>query len=306
MDFETQPEPFKKEGQDIESRVLFLEQRVGRILEELERIREKPNVENIIVEFLEDLEKIKKEWKKEEEKINFIKGFAEDFNRKMEEFRKIDIKGFEENVGRLNEAMKRLEEQRRLTEGIYETIASATKPLNERIAVVENEIENLKSKPLGAEVDLSKINELDNRISSLEEDLRKLSTTISILPSQGLTQGSKELEEKVENLENKISNLEVSLASFKPAEIKEGTVSTDEIAKNIFSLNERMDQIEKKIKLLEESFERSLEEFKSSIQSSKEAKKAEVTSVLEEMTKKISSLEEKFEVKKKSSPLVIE
>ena len=306
MDFETQPEPFKKEGQDIESRVLFLEQRVGRILEELEKIREKPNVENIIVEFLEDLEKIKKEWKKEEEKINFIKGFAEDFNRKMEEFRKIDIKGFEENVGRLNEAMKRLEEQRRLTEGIYETIASATKPLNERIAVVENEIENLKSKPLGAEVDLSKINELDNRISSLEEDLRKLSTTISILPSQGLTQGSKELEEKVENLENKISNLEVSLASFKPAEIKEGTVSTDEIAKNIFSLNERMDQIEKKIKLLEESFERSLEEFKSSIQSSKEAKKAEVTSVLEEMTKKISSLEEKFEVKKKSSPLVIE
>lgn len=306
MDFETQPEPFKKEGQDIESRVLFLEQRVGRILEELERIREKPNVENIIVEFLEDLEKIKKEWKKEEEKINFIKGFAEDFNRKMEEFRKIDIKGFEENVGRLNEAMKRLEEQRRLTEGIYETIASATKPLNERIAVVENEIENLKSKPLGAEIDLSKINELDNRISSLEEDLRKLSTTISILPSQGLTQGSKELEEKVENLENKISNLEVSLASFKPAEIKEGTVSTDEIAKNIFSLNERMDQIEKKIKLLEESFERSLEEFKSSIQSSKEAKKAEVTSVLEEMTKKISSLEEKFEVKKKSSPLVIE
>jgi len=306
MDFETQPEPFKKEGQDIESRVLFLEQRVGRILEELERIREKPNVENIIVEFLEDLEKIKKEWKKEEEKINFIKGFAEDFNRKMEEFRKIDIKGFEENVGRLNEAMKRLEEQRRLTEGIYETIASATKPLNERIAVVENEIENLKSKPLSTEIDLSKINELDNRISSLEEDLRKLSTTISILPSQGLTQGSKELEEKVENLENKISNLEVSLASFKPAEIKEGTVSTDEIAKNIFSLNERMDQIEKKIKLLEESFERSLEEFKSSIQSSKEAKKAEVTSVLEEMTKKISSLEEKFEVKKKSSPLVIE
>jgi chromosome segregation ATPase len=300
MDFENQPEPLGKESQDIESRVIFLEQRVEKILEELRKIREKPDVETIIVEFLEDLEKIRRDWKKEEEKINFIKSFAEDFNRKIEEIRKIDVKSFEENVERLNEAIKRLEEQKKLTEGIYETITSATKPLNERISIIENEIENLKSKPLGAEIDFSKINELDNRISSLEEDLRKLGTTISILPQSS----TKEFEEKIKNLEKKISNLEIVLTSLKPAEIKEGI--PNEITENIFNLRERIEQIEKKIKLLEESFERSLEEFKSSLQTAKEAKKAEVTSVLEDITKKISSLEEKFEIKKKSSPLVIE
>lgn len=298
MDFETGT---FGEKSNIESRVTFLEQRVERILEELEKIREKPNVENIIVEFLEDLEKIKKEWKKEEEKINFIKSFAEDFNSKIEEIRKIDVRGFEENVERLNQALKRLEEQKRMTESVYETIISTTKPLNERITTLENEIKNFQFQP--REIDFSKINELDNRLSSLEEDMKKLATSISVLPSQ--PSGSQDFSEKIENLEKKISGLELSLSSFKPSEIKEGTISTDEIAKNFLSLNGRIDELEKKIKLLEESFDRSLEEFKSSLQA-KEAKKTELTSVLEEITEKISSLEEKFENKKKTSPIVIE
>ncbi|MEM5794131.1 MAG: hypothetical protein QXS48_02245 [Candidatus Aenigmatarchaeota archaeon] len=301
-EFATRPETFEK-GQDIESRVLFLERRVERILAELEKIREKPNVEQIIVDFLEDLEKIKKEWKKEEEKINYIKSFMEEFDRKVEEIRKIDIKGFEEKVEMLNQALKRLEEQKKMVEGVYDTIFSATKPLNERIAVVENEIKNLEAKSVGLkEFDPSKISELENRVSSLEDDLRRLGSTISTLPNQG----TREFEERMESIERKISSLELSLTSFKPVEVKEGVTTTDEIAKNFLTLNSRIDELEKKIKLLEESFDRSMEEIKSSVQKSKEAKKAELSSVIEDITKKISSIEERLEAKKKVSPIVIE
>lgn len=309
MDFEAQPEGFAtrpetfERGQDIESRVLFLERRVERIIAELEKIREKPNVEQIIVDFLEDLEKIKKEWKKEEEKINYIKGFMEEFDRKMEEIRKIDIKGFEERVEMLNQAIKRLEEQKRLTEGIYDTIFSTTKPLNERITVLENEIKNLQNQSLGIkEFDVSKVDELENRISSLEEDVRRLGATVSVVPQAE----SKGLEEKIEALERKIAGIELGLSSFTQSETKEGVSIPEEVTKNFLTLNSRIDEIEKKIKLLEESLERSLSEIKSSVQATKESKKAEISSVLEEMTRKISTIEEKLEAKKRASPIVIE
>ncbi|MCS7106222.1 MAG: hypothetical protein NZ942_02820 [Candidatus Aenigmarchaeota archaeon] len=309
MDFENrlegfnQPESFGK-SQDIESRVLFLERRVERILGELEKIREKPNVEQVIVDFLEDLEKIKKEWKKEEEKINFIKSFIEEFDRKADEIRKIDIKDFEEKVEMLNQGLKRLEEQKRMIEGVYDTIFSATKPLNERISTLENEVKSIEARAIGLkEFDLSRINELENRISSLEDDLRRLGSTFSVLPSQGI---SKELEERIENIDRKISSLELTITNLKPSEIKEVSVSTDEIAKNFFNLTTRIDELEKKIKLLEESFDRSLEEFKSMIQKSREAKKAELSSVIENITQKISSIEERLETKKRASPIVIE
>ncbi|MEM5834737.1 MAG: hypothetical protein QXQ69_02720 [Candidatus Aenigmatarchaeota archaeon] len=296
-----QPETFEK-SQDVESRILFLERRVERILAELEKIREKPNVEQIIVDFLEDLEKIKKEWKKEEEKINFIKGFIEEFDRKIEEIRKIDIKGFEEKVEMLNQALKKLEEQKKMIEGVYDTIFSTTKPLNERITVIENEIKNLEAKSLEIkEFDPYKINELENRMNSLEEDVRKLGSTLSLASSIE----SKELEKRVEVLEKKVSGIELGLSSFTSEETKSGA-PPEEIVKNFSTLNSRMDEIEKKIKLLEESFEKSLNEIKSSFQAVKEAKKAELFSLVEEMSKKISNLEEKIEAKKKAVPIVIE
>ncbi|MEM7825570.1 MAG: hypothetical protein QW412_01775 [Candidatus Aenigmatarchaeota archaeon] len=293
MDSENQPEVFTR-IQNIESRILFLEQRVGRILEELGKIREKPNVENVIVEFLEDLEKIKRDWKEEEKKINSIKGFIENFNTKMEEIRKIDIKGFEENVEKLNQALKKLEDQKRMIESVYETIISATKPLNERITLLENEIKNFQFQP--KEIDSYKINELDSRVSSLEEDFKKIAMSISTLPSQPV---GNELAEKIENIEKKISNLEVSLSNLRPTEIKEGTISTDEIVKNFFSLNERIEKLEMKTKNLE-SIAKELEKIKS-----KETR-TEITSLLEEINQKISSLEERFEIKKKISPIIIE
>ncbi|MEM5882990.1 MAG: hypothetical protein QXQ77_01985 [Candidatus Aenigmatarchaeota archaeon] len=296
-----QTETFEK-GKEIESRILFLEKRVERILAELEKIREKPNVEQVIVDFLEDLEKIKKEWKKEEEKINYIKSFIEEFDRKVEEIRKIDIKGFEEKVEMLNQALKRLEEQKKMVEGVYDTIFSATKPLNERINVVENEIKNLEAKSVGLEeFDPSKISELENRVSSLEDDLRRLGSTISTLPNKG----TREFEERMESIERKISSLELSLTSFKPVEIKEESAK-NEIERNFLNLSLRIDELEKKIKLLEESFNENMDEIKSLVQKNKEEKKAELSSVLEDITKKISLIEERLEAKKKVSPIVIE
>ncbi|MFH8132466.1 MAG: hypothetical protein QW321_02570, partial [Candidatus Aenigmatarchaeota archaeon] len=214
----------------------------------------------------------------------------------------IDIKVFEEKVEMLNQDLKKLEEQKKMIEGVYDTIFSTTKPLNERITVIENEIKNLEAKSLEIkEFDPYKINELENRMNSLEEDVRKLGSTLSLASSIE----SKELEKRVEVLEKKVSGIELGLSSFTSEETKSGA-PPEEIVKNFSTLNSRMDEIEKKIKLLEESFEKSLNEIKSSFQAVKEAKKAELFSLVEEMSKKISNLEEKIEAKKKAVPIVIE